>query len=212
MQASRCIFHDFYDLTHFSHNIFWKKCFSPSWEAHFWKTTSNTFDQTYHFFDPQTASKWADFVIIARSCCSVARSVRYVFASCPLQKQPVARLPCCFRLQAPFAKTMVCIALAILWISYAICCFFMHFMLYTPLSSTFFVNFSENQLPASVGEYDSQKCMHVKLCQKQLLRPSNRTDYTYFGAVSGTWNLQNRWGTCVFPAYGSSLEALFAII
>ena len=210
MQASRCIFHDFYDLTHFSHNIFWKKCFSPAWEAQFWKTASNTFDEKYHFFDPQTASKWADFVIIARSCCSVARSVRYVFASCPLQKQPVARLPCCFRLQAPFAKTMVCIALAILWISYAILCFLYAFhALHTP-SFNFFVTFFENLLPALVGEHDFQKCMNVKSCQKQLLSPSNRTDYTYFGAVYGTWNSQNRWEKCVFLVYVPSLEALFA--
>ena len=133
MQASRCIFHDFYNLTYFSHHIFWKKCFSLAWEAQFWKTTSNNFGPKYHFFDPQAASKWADFGVIACSCCSLARSVRYVFASCPLQKQPVARLPCCFRLQAPFAKTMVCIALAILWISYAICCFLYAFhALHTP--------------------------------------------------------------------------------
>ena len=133
MQASRCLFHNFYVLTHFSHHMFSKKCFSPRWEAQFWKTTSNTFDQKSYFFDPQTALKRADFVICACSCCSVARSVRYVFASCPLQKQPVARLPCCFRLQAPFARTTVCIALAILWISYAICCFLYAFhALHTP--------------------------------------------------------------------------------
>ena len=83
----------------------------------------------------------------------------------------------------------------------------MHFMLYTPLSSTFFVNFSENQLPALVGEYDFENCMNVRSCQKHLLRPSNRTDYTYFGAVYGTWNLQNRWEKCVFLVYVPSLEA-----
>ena len=211
MQASRCIFHDFYDLTHFSHDMFWKKCFSPAWEAQFWKTTSNTFDEKYNLFDPQTASTWADFVIIACSCCSVARSVRYVFASCPLQKQPVARLPCCFRLQAPFAKTMVCIALAILWISYAICCSpYAFHALHTPFF--IFCHFFENLLPALVGEHDFQKCMNVKSCQKQLLRPSNRTDYTYFGAVYGTWNLQNRWEKRVFLVYMPALEALFAAV
>ena len=83
-------------------------------------------------------------------------------------------------------------------------------MLYTPLSSTFFVNFSENQLPALVGEYDFENCMNVRSCQKHLLRPSNRTDYTYFGAVYGTWNLQNRWEKCVFLVYAPSLDALFA--
>ena len=85
----------------------------------------------------------------------------------------------------------------------------MHFMLYTPLSSTF-LSFFENLRAALVGEHDFQKCMNVKSCQKQLLRPSNRTDYTYFGAVYGTWNLQNRLEKCVFLVYVPSLEALFA--
>ena len=149
---------------------------------------------------------------MARSCCSVARSVRYVFASCPLQKQPVARLPCWFRLQAPFAKTMVCIALAILWISYAICCFLYAFhALHTTFFNVFW-HFFENLLPALVGEHDFQKCMNVKSRQKQFLRPSNRMDYTYFGDVYGTWNMQNRREKCVFLVYVPSLEALFAPI
>ena len=70
--------------------------------------------------------------------------------------------------------------------------FFIHFMLYTPLSSTFLSLFFENLLPALVGEHDFQKCMNVKSCKKQLLSPSNRTDYTHFGPVYATWNLQNR--------------------
>ena len=74
-------------------------------------------------FWPPNGKKKVDFVVFACSCCSVARSVRYVFASCPLQKQPVARLPCCFRLRAPSAKTIVCITIAILWMSFAICYF-----------------------------------------------------------------------------------------
>ena len=86
----------------------------------------------------------------------------------------------------------------------------MHFMLYTPLPSTFVVTFFEILLPALVEEHDSRKCMNVKSCQKQLLRPSNRTDYTYFWAVYGTWDLPNRWEKCVFLVYVPSLEALFA--
>ena len=89
------------------------------------------------------------------------------------------------------------------------CCFLYAFhALHTPFFN-FFVTFFENLLPALVGEHDFQKCMNVKSCQKQLLSPSNRTDYTYFGAVYGTWNLQNRWGKCVFLVYVPSLEALF---
>ena len=52
----------------------------------------------------------------------------------------------------------------------------------------FFVILFEDLLPALVGEHHFQKCKNVKSCQKQLLRPSNRTDYTHFGAVYGTWN------------------------
>ena len=37
VQAARCLFHDFYALTHFSHHMFSKKCFSLLWGAHFWK-------------------------------------------------------------------------------------------------------------------------------------------------------------------------------
>ena len=127
------IFQFFKPLIHFSHHIFSKKCFSLGWGAHFCKTISNTFDQKYNFFHPQTALKRAMFVIFACSCRSVARPLRYLFASCLLQKQPVARLPCSFRLQAPSAKTIVCIALAILAISCAICCLLCAFTaLHTP--------------------------------------------------------------------------------
>ena len=80
-----------------------------------------------------------------------------------------------------------------------------------PQKSTFFVTFLKNRLPALVGEHDFENCINGKSCQKELLRPSNRTDYAYFGAAYGTWNLQNGWEKCVFPAYGPSLEALVAI-
>ena len=120
---------------------------------------------------------------------------RAVFASKPLLQKP-----------------MICIALAILWMSYAICCFLYAFhALHTPFFHLF-VTCLENLLPALVGEHDFQKCMNVKSCQKQLLRPSNRKDYTYFGAVYGTWNLQNRWENVCFLLMDPSLEALFAIM
>ena len=102
---------------------------------------------------------------------------------------------------------MVCIALAILRISYAILCFLYAFhALHTAFFNSF-VTFFEILLPALVGEHDFRKCMNVKSCQKQLPSPSNRTDYTYLGAVYGTWNSQNRWEKCVFLVYGPSLDA-----
>ena len=73
-----------------------------------------------------------------------------------------------------------------------------------------FFDFFENMLPALVGEHDFENCINVKSNQKQLLRPSSRTDYTCSEPVYGTWNLQNRLEKCVFLAYGPSSEALFA--
>ena len=151
MQASRCRFHDFYDLTHFPLHIFWKRCFSPAWQSQFWKTTSNTFDQKSHFFDPQTASKWSTFVNFACSCRSVVRSLRYVLAPGSIQKQPVARLPCCFRLRAPSAETIVCITIAILWMSFAICYFLFAFHAFQSLIFQFFLIFCKICSPPSVG-------------------------------------------------------------
>ena len=80
----------------------------------------------------------AIFVIFARSCRSVARSLRYVSAPCPLQKQPVAAAACVFRLRAPFAKTTVCKKIAIFRMLCAICYFLCAFR---ALQSLFFQNF-----------------------------------------------------------------------
>ena len=62
------------------------------------------FYHNIHFFDPQTAFRRATLDTFAHFRRSVARSVRSFFAPCPLQKQPVARLPCVFRLQNPLSK------------------------------------------------------------------------------------------------------------
>ena len=164
----------------------------------FLKNDFEHFRSTKSPFRPPNGKKKTQFIICSCSCCSIARSVRYVLAPCPLRKQPVAPLLCSFRLQALFAKTMVCIALAILWISCATCCFLYGFhALHTPFCQLF-VTFFETLLPALVGEHDFENRMKVKSCQKELLRPSNRTDYTNFGSVDGTWNLQNRWGNVYF--------------
>ena len=65
-------------------------------------------------------------------------------------------------------------------------------------------------LPAIVGEHDFANWISANSWQKDVLRPSK--DYMHFGAVYCTCNLQRRWEKCVFPAYGSFLEALFAIV
>ena len=89
--------------------------------------------------------------------------------------------------------------------------FFMPFMLYTPLSSNCGSLFLKNSFPPSLGSM-ILKTIKTKSCPKELPRPPDRTDYTYFGALYRTWNLQNRWEKCVFLVYAPSLEALFAIM
>ena len=104
MQASRCIFHDFYDLTHFSHDMFWKKCFSPAWEAQFWKTTSNTFDQKYHFFEPPNGfkmSRFCHYCSLLLLCCSFGSlCVRFL----PPSKTACGSTPVLFSPPSPFCK------------------------------------------------------------------------------------------------------------
>ena len=90
-------------------------------------------------------------LICYRSCRFVARSLRYVSAPGPLQKQPVAAAACVFRLQAPFAKTTVCKKIAILRMSCAICYFLSAFHALQSLFFHFFVIFCKICSPPSVG-------------------------------------------------------------
>ena len=60
LQAASCAFHA---SSHFLHHIFSKMLFLLERGPHFCKTTSNDFNQKFHFFDPQTASIRAFFVI-----------------------------------------------------------------------------------------------------------------------------------------------------
>ena len=103
-------------------------------------------------------------------------------------------------------------ALAIFWISYAIGCFLCAFHALHTLFLKFVDTFFEKVLPALGGEHDFENWSNVKSWQKDLLRPSNPTDYTHFGAGHCIWNLQNCYEKCVFPPYGPSLAALFAIM
>ena len=63
-------------------SVFSNMCFSLQWEAWFCKPTSSTLHSKNHFSDPQLALIRAVFATFVRSCRSLARSVRYFFASC----------------------------------------------------------------------------------------------------------------------------------
>ena len=97
-----------------------------------------------------------------RSCGSVARSLRSLSAPGPLQKTPVARVPCTFRLQGPvYINDCMHHTLN-----------FLNFVCYLPTSSclqysthmffVFFLIFFTNLLPALGGEHDFESCMCVK--------------------------------------------------
>ena len=116
----------------------------------------------FQFFHPQTTLITPFLITFARSCRSVARSFRSLSAPGPLQKTPVARVPCTFRLQGPV---------------YINDCMhhtfnFLNFVCYLPSSSCLqhsthmffciFLIFFTNLLPALVGEHDFESCMYVK--------------------------------------------------
>ena len=70
MQASNCLFQAFHVSTHFLHHIFSKMLFLLERGTHFCKTTSSDCNQKLYFFDPQTASIGAFFVILQKKIAS----------------------------------------------------------------------------------------------------------------------------------------------
>ena len=83
----------------------------------------------------------------------------------------------------------------------------MHFMLYTPLSSNCLSLFFKNSFPPSLGSMILKTALRQNHANNNnLLRPSNRTDYTHSGGVYGAWNLQNRLEMCI-----SCLWTLFGV-
>ena len=80
MQASRCLFQNFYALTQFPPHICPKRSFSLQWETHVRALSI----RQIMLLDPLTGFRIIYLCHFPRSCRSVARSLRYVFAPCPL--------------------------------------------------------------------------------------------------------------------------------
>ena len=76
-------------------NVSAKMYFPPSVASTFLKPTSSILHPKNNFFEPQAPLIRAIFITFARSCRSLARS---------LQKTPLARLPCVFRVQSRLSK------------------------------------------------------------------------------------------------------------
>ena len=80
---------------------FFQKVLAALGGEHIFQTKFKQFASKIHLFDPQAALMRTIFIACAPSCRTIARSLRSLFAPGPLQKTPVDRVPCTFRLQGP---------------------------------------------------------------------------------------------------------------
>ena len=183
MQASRCLFHDFHDLTHFLHHIFLNKCFSLQREAHFSKNDFESFRSKKSLFWPPNGFKnimFCHFCLLLLLCCSFgslcARSMppsKTACSSTPVQLSPPS--PVCKNDGMHSTCNFVNL----------VCDLLISFSSYCPSFCL------KDCFPPSLGAW-LKNCTNAESCQHDLLRPSNRTDYTPFWAVYANWNLQNR--------------------
>ena len=104
MQASRCLFHNCYALTHFSYHMFSKLLFLPRRGAQFWKTSSSIFYRKIHFFDPQSASKPAFIFIFFALIALLAVPIAIFSLLEPIRILQTAHDLCTFSLQSPVSK------------------------------------------------------------------------------------------------------------
>ena len=141
------------------------------------------------FFTPNgfNMSRFCHYCLLLLLCCSFASlCVRFL----PPSKTACSSTPVLFSPPSPFCKNdgmhstchfmnFVCNLLSSLCIS----CF-THPLLQL-VCPFFWKNASRPRWEAWFS-----KMHECNIMPKHLLRPSNRRDYTYFGAVYGTWNLQ----------------------
>ena len=150
MQASRCLFHDIYDPTHFSHHIFYKMLLARMGST-ILKNDFDYFRSKISLFWPPNGIKMSRFChhcSLLLLCCSFGSlCVRFS----PPSKTAWGSTPVLFSPPSPFCKNdgmhSTCIFMNV------VCNFvlFMHFMLYTPLSSTFLSLFLKICFPPSLG-------------------------------------------------------------
>ena len=104
MQASRCLFYAFLVSPHFLHHMFSKMLFLLERGTHFCKTTSSGFNQKMHFFDPQTASIGAFFVIVFALFALLAVPIAICSLHPRIKILLLAAVPCIFCPQSPVSK------------------------------------------------------------------------------------------------------------
>ena len=212
MQASRCLFHDFNALTHFLNHNFSKLCFLPTRGARFCKTTSSTFNRTFHFFDPQTASIRACFVIwFVLFALLAAPNANFSLLE-PIKNLQTAHDLCTFSLQGPVSKNE-CMHHTGNFVNFV---YDLLFSLCLPCSEHPFLqnilSFFEKVLPALCGKHDFESGTKAKSWKICLLGPPVGPICTLFAPFIAPRNLQNQLEKCAFFVYDPFSEAMFSIV
>ena len=212
MQASNCFFYAFHVSTHFLHHIFAKMLFLLERGAYFCKTTSSDFNQKIHFFDPQTASIRAFFVIVFAHFALLAVPIAIFSLRALFKILLLAAVPCIFRPQSPVSKNE-CMHRCNNFVNFV---YDLLFSLCLPCFEHLFLQnvvlFSENMLPALGGKHDFESGTNADSWKICFLGPPIRPVCPLFAPSIAAWNLQNPLEKCVFSVYGPFWEAIFTIV
>ena len=162
MQASSCLFYAFHASTHFLHHNFSKLSFLLVRGTHFCKTASSDFNQKFHFFDPQTASRRAFFVIVFALFALLAAPIAIFSLHARIKILLLAAVPCIFRPRSPVSKNE-CMHRCNNFVNFV---YDLLFSLCLPCFEHVFLQkiilFSENMLPAVGGKHDLESGTKAK--------------------------------------------------
>ena len=162
MQASDCLFYAFHVSTLICITFFQNCCSCSSGEHICCKTTSSNFNQKIHFFDPQTASIRAFFVIVFALFALLAVPIAIFSLHARIKILLLAAVPCIFRPQSPVSKNE-CMHRCNNFVNFV---YDLLFSLCLPCFEHFFLQniilFSENMLPALGGKHDFESGTKAK--------------------------------------------------
>ena len=191
MQASSCLFYALHASNHFLHRMLSKLLFLLKRGTHFCKTTSSDFNQKIHFFDPQTASIRAFFVIVFALFALLAVPIAICSLHARIKILLLAAVPCIFRPQSPVSKnecmhrcnnfvTFVCDLLFSLCLPY-----FEHLFLQNIITFSEKHIFLQN-IPALGGKHDFESGTKAKSWKMCLSGPPIMPVCTLFAPLIAT--------------------------
>ena len=165
-----------------------------------------------HFFDLQTASIRAFFVIVFALFALLAVPIAIFSLHARIKILLLAAVPCIFRPQSPVSKNE-CMHRCNNFVNFV---YDLLFSLCLPCFEHLFLQniilFSENMLPALGGKHDFESGTKSKSWKICLLGLPIMPVCTLFAPLIATWNLQNPLEKCVFFVYSPFSEATFSIV